>query len=39
MICENPHCEFEATKWLHDKMFCFVHYLLEKSKEDLEESK
>ncbi len=36
MICEYPNCKHEAYKWLHDKKFCWIHYLIEKADEELE---
>ena len=37
MKCENEHCKYKAEYWYKGNKYCYVHYLLELSKEELEE--
>lgn len=39
MKCQNKHCNHEATNTTGNKNYCYVHYLLERAKKDLEKKK
>tara|TARA_Y100000310_G_C20648068_1_gene797775 strand:+ start:333 stop:458 length:126 start_codon:yes stop_codon:yes gene_type:complete len=38
-ICENKHCNQIASECWNDKNLCFIHYLLARSKDKLEDIK